>query len=172
MNFCIPYAYGRMGDKRWEGTKARCDALIAVSEQLGINRKKTKFVLTAGFTKKFPTSPSTEAGESIAVEMNCYILGRIKASTMVAGVTWGTYGETLTSINLIKEVIQTEEHPTVYVSTNFGHMLRVRLCWLFLKPKGWEVKFVTANHSSTLKEYLQEPVKFLGYFFLFVSKRW
>ncbi len=155
------------------GSKARCDALLAVIQK---NRlEHCHFVFTAGYSKESPKVP-TKVGEiSMCWEMAIYIesqeagvgLGLWRIST-----AWGTYEETLHAINFIGLDSFIPPPDEVWVSTNLGHMPRVWLCWFFLKPKGWKVHFVVANHSFTLKEYFQETAKFLGYLYRFVFKKW
>lgn len=181
MIFLVPYAYDRMpGGKPREGvppnrlgSKARCDALVCAHKQLNPNDEWSGFILTAGYTKNFPSIPR-ETNESIAGQMRKYLLEQGFSST-VRILTWGTYKETESAIKEIRNTLYESwrNEPTmVYVSTNLGHMPRVWLCWFFLRPRGWKVHFVLANHSFSLKEYFQETAKFFQYLYRFVFKKW
>lgn len=184
MIFLVPYAYDRMpGGKPRKGvplnrlgSKARCDALAKIAEN--IDQYKSYWVLTAGYSKKSPTQSSSLNKESLADQMYWYIksLGFREISSWPR--SWGTHKETTETVKIIINMALPPPHlrlnppVDVYISTNLGHMPRVWLCWFFLKPKGWKVHFVPANHSFTLKEYFQETAKFFVYLYHFLSKKW
>lgn len=175
MVFLVPYAYDRMPDgKPCEGvpanrlgTKARIDAL----KQHG-----WLWVLTAGYTKESPEKPSGKYRVSLASQMCSYILYSTQGSDcIIQECAWGTQSETRAVISVITKWRQSwsiRDSVEVFVSTNIGHMPRVWLCWLFLKPKGWKVHFIRAHHSFTPKECLQETAKFFSYLYRFLFRKW
>lgn len=183
--FLVPYAYDRMPSGKPRegvptnrlGSKARCDVLIGASQQYrkqaGSNTR-CRFVLTAGYTKESPAIPTEDVKESIAMEMSDYLRSQNVWSTHVHPIAWGTLEETRESIRIISHLssLNWVIHPRIFVSTNLGHLPRVWLCWLFLKPKGWRFRFVLANHSFTPKEWFQETAKFFQYLYCFVFKKW
>lgn len=159
------------------GSKARCDALLAELQRMDDlwTYFRSRFVLTAGYTKDSPGEPTVGAEESIAQQMRYYLLSRDwTLSCVMQGRVWGTFEETKEAIRLIAYSADTNwaSDVKIYVSTNLGHLPRVWLCWLFLKPEGWKVHFVTAKHSFTLKEYFQETGKFFIYLYRFLFRRW
>ena len=195
MIFLVPYAYDRMpGGKPREsvpanrlGGKARCDALIDVATRaLKINHEDgpygiwCDFVFSAGYTKDSPTKPTLVVIESIAEQMAKYVRStgiEFASSVDRHDLVWGTYFETVRAIRRISSTTviahnRGYKNNGVYVGTNLGHLPRVWLCWLFLKPKGWKIHFVLANHSFAPKEWLQETAKFFQYLYRFVFKKW
>lgn len=185
MIFLVPYAYDRMpGGKPREGvpanrlgSKARCDALIEeIPEGLDIgNTANYSFVLTAGFSKESPCTPTSEIHRSVAEEMATYVdrlcVYQVSLFPNNYRFVWGTYGETVEVIRTIRR--ECANNNQIFVSTNLGHLPRVWLCWFFLKPEGWKVHFVLARHSFTFwPEYFQETAKFFQYLYRFVFKRW
>lgn len=186
--FLVPYAYDRMpqGQPRVGvpakrlGTKARCDALLEKVDalwkaDLRISGRKFCFILTAGFCKESPNSPKEGAEESLSMQMAKYLCENSPLQVRAYSLAWGTYQETLLSRNLIKNIVRSRGAPNakIYISTNLGHLPRVWLCWRFLKPSGWEVRFVRAKHSFKVwPEYFQETFKFFLYLYRFLLKKW
>jgi hypothetical protein len=77
---------------------------------------------------------------------------------------WGTKGEIRWAVDRIDQYLFTTRYTgevRVIVSTNKGHLHRVKLWWNHCAPKEWKVIFKDAPHSFTLKEYFQEAVKFV-----------
>jgi len=191
--FFVPYAYDRMpyGEARRGipadrlGSKARCDALLAEYKNSGLKKCISSFVLTAGFTKDSPDEPTETVTESLASQMERYVRLHGHYHPLIPRrLVWGTYEETAAAIGAISEIVRTwelghedvrsdpDDQVHVFVSTNPGHMPRVKLCWRFLKPRGWCVHFVPANHTFTKKEWGQETVKFFQYLYRFLFRRW
>lgn len=173
MVFLIPYAYDRLPDgkprigvpARRLGSKSRCDALLLKTDPYYI------FVLTAGFSKKSHDQPTETEKEALCEQMEKYLRSRGSLFFISKPRTWGTYGETLESIMIMSPFSATRPIE-ICVSTNLGHMPRVWLCWFFLKPKGWKVRFVIARHSFTPKEWWQETFKFFVYLYRFIFEKW
>lgn len=162
------------------GSKARCDKLIAMVSETESLRPGYIFILTAGFTKESPASPTQKVWESLSGQMERYLLSQgVQPKKIFAQErSWGTHEETVEAIKLITKMAEPPQHLRfnphidIYVSTNLGHIPRVWLCWYFLKPKKWKVHFVRANHSFTPKEYFQETAKFFGYLYKFLFNKW
>jgi hypothetical protein len=185
--FLVPYDYDRMPDGKPRkgippkrlGGKARCDALIEKAYSLLKEDEESFstdfcFVLVSRFSKD-QKKPSADLPQSIAEQMAVYVEEKSPCFvTKQYPTAWGTCEETAISIQVIPFILGQDwpHKPVVYVSTNPGHMPRVWLCWFFLKPKGWKVHFVLANHSFTPKEWFQETAKFFQYLYRFVFKKW
>lgn len=139
------------------GTKARCDVMLEYREKNFIPPSRCHFILTAD-------RPHGSTHKPMAEEMAEYISSKSKGvfcpTPQPQG--WGTVSEIRNSISLI-ETIDKEDSPIrVHISTNPGHMLRVKMYWWVLAPpKDWEVVFIKANHSFSKKEWLQETAKVL-----------
>ena len=182
MIFLVPYAYDRMPDGKPRkgvalkrlGSRARIDALlVSLIKIFKVGEMRTYwFVLTAGYSKESVNSPTSKVHRSIAEEMGMYIISQNGDGLAIIPneLAWGTYQETARAISTIRTKALVGNH--VFVSTNLGHMPRVWLCWLFLKPSSWEVHFVLADHSFTKKEWLQETVKFFIYLYRFLFRKW
>lgn len=159
------------------GSKARCDALLRIKNELDYadgDFGYCTWILVAGFSKESPTKATSPAQTSLAEDMCSYLSGGGRLYHFDP-VSWGTYEETRAMIQEIRSRTPCgfTDDDEVYVSTNLGHMPRVRLCWFFLKPKGWKVSFVTAKHSFTFwPEWFQEIAKFFTYFYRFLFKKW
>jgi len=158
------------------GTKTRCDALIQKLKTIEIEPNESfEFLLTAGYKKDEKEEPKDKPELRIANQMAIYIRKiNIKLRVFTSHIrAWGTFEETREAINEIKEMIGPDYgRVEIYISTNLGHLSRVWLCWFFLKPHGWKVHFVRANHSFTPKEWVQEAIKFFVYFYHFLLKKW
>lgn len=166
----FPYAYDRIQDGSGKGSMARCDALLKLLKT--IRPDDHVFVLTAGFTKVSPNKPAPGVPVSLAEQMHRYLRSKdSEALTDRYPVAWGTLDETKEAIYIIEQNARAKsaDKVVVWVSTNLGHMPRVRLCWLLLKPETWDVKFVTAKHSFIPKEWVQETIKFFQYVYLFAA---
>jgi hypothetical protein len=187
--YFVPYAYDRMpsGNPRDGvpperlGSRARIECLVDILNRIkgGLGepeRSDFRFILTAGYSKCSPNSPSGGVTECLAEQMAEYLFKHHQLIVSTPGpLVWGTYAETRQAIVLISRSAAfryLESEVIVFVSTNSAHMPRVRLCWYFLKPRGWQVKFVTANHAFTRKEWLQETVKFFNYLYRFIFNKW
>lgn len=183
MVFLFPYAYDRMPNGKPRegvpenhlGSKARCDSLISKYKALAGRPGETcEFIFTAGYTKEQKEEPEHDSDLRLANQMITYIR---RINPRMPGFTshiraWGTFEETRVAIDEIKEVCDQHDNVMVYASTNLGHMPRVWLCWLFLKPKSWKVHFVLARHSFTPKEWFQETSKFFQYLYRFLFRKW
>jgi hypothetical protein len=176
MYYFVPYAYDRITARQTSGGSiARCNALLKTKNELGIDMEVSTFVLTAGFSKESPLTPTVSASEAICHQMADYLAsqGFPKKDIFHVPAGWGTYWETRAAVDHIRWSECGDQHKRVYVSTNGGHMPRVRICWYFLAPKGWSVKFVSADHSfGDEKECLGEVIKFFVYLYKFVLKKW
>ncbi|MES2213760.1 MAG: hypothetical protein V4473_02915 [Patescibacteria group bacterium] len=179
--FFVPYAYDRISEKTGHGTKARCDALLDVVRSLDI--KEPNFILTAGYSKESPAKPVEEAPESLAYQMCNYIYKQsigFHQQILISWspTAWGTLEETRQAAIRIAAMFSFgEDEIHVYISTNKGHMPRVRLCWKYIKrnlriDKKLRLHFVEAHHSFSIKEWVQETIKFLQYQHNFKSGKW
>jgi hypothetical protein len=178
--FLAPYGYDRMFDGKPMagvpterlGSQARIDALIKKRDRgaLIADFESSCWVLVAGFSKDSPCQPTENTRTSLAEDMRKYLTSLGYQLFLGGPKCWGTYEETREIIQEIRRVYDYEAE--IFVSTNLGHMPRVRLCWFFLKPKNWEVNFVEANHSFTPKECFHETAKFFVYLYRFLFKKW
>ncbi len=176
-----PLAYDRMphGQPRQDtpinrlGSKVRIDVLLKKLVMVLGTPKDHLFVFVAGFSKKSPDTPTTDAPISLAEEMDRYANYQTPAlESFWDAQSWGTHDEIHSIIEEGKGVGTGEDHD-VYIATNLGHMPRVMLTWFFLeKPKSWRAHFVIAKHSFSPKEWAQETIKFFTYLYRFTFKKW
>ena len=182
MIFLCPYAYDRMPSglprsgvaKERLGSKARIDALYNFVKHSCPQGKEyiLAWVLVAGYSKQNPKKATESIPSSLSQDMEDYIKNLNYGFVLGEATAWGTYEETCSIIKKINDCKLSEDQQDIVVSTNIGHMFRVWLCWLFLKPKSWRVRFIPAEHSFTWKERLQETIKFLAYLYRFIFKKW
>jgi len=195
--YLVPLAYDRSLDHAGKGTIARCQALGNYARDLCNLSVTTEdefvFIATAGFTKESPLEPTQEHHESLAFQIGNY--ARSKSFRAIAKpLAWGTYQELFEALGLIcnEHSLILASHPVqilgvnhigppkICISTNLGHMPRVRLVCFFLRhgKMKWthlryaEFQFITARHSFTPKEWAQETIKFFIYLYRFLFKKW
>lgn len=176
-----PLAYDRMpnGQPRQDvppkhlGSKARIDALLHKMVVVLGTPQNHLFMFVAGFSKKSPDKPTTDAPVSLSEEMDRYANYQTPAlKSFWDAQSWGTHDE-IRSIIATGKLVDTGEDHDVYIATNLGHMPRVMLCWFLLgKPLSWRVHFVLAKHSFSPKEWAQETVKFFVYLHRFAFRKW
>ena len=197
MHYFIPLAYDRIDPTKGtgKGTAARCIVLLKkaldVVQKEGIH-SKCIFVATAGFSKENPGKPTREVQVSLTQDIMRFIQTSWSGRKIGRPIAWGTYQEVLTALEIIcdeetyrvKNQVLTPEPtdhkwPDVHISTNLGHMPRVRLCCFFFRRRlqathirRAKFHFVVAPHSFTLKEWGQETIKFFIYLYRFVFKKW
>jgi len=177
-HYFIPLGYDRILDEGGLGTIARCDALIEEARKIG-NEYLCRFVATAGYTKESPTKPTEEVKESLAEQIGQHIRKAGFRRLIIRPCVWGTRDELAVALSEVSQIVTQnwDNTPVIYISTNPGHMPRVRLCCYFLKREfDWNKKirfiFVPANHSFTRKEWGQETIKLLIYLCRFLFNKW
>lgn len=175
--FCLcPLAYDYLNRGRG-GTRARCDILVewAQVEETLPEKRNWFFFLSAGYTKASPTTPTIDVPVSLAAQMEMYLTSQdIPGEKIICApdneLVFGTYEECRALVTLIKNT--GIENPVLYFSTNMGHIPRVFICFWFLVPRKWKIRFAPAPHSFTRKEYWQETIKFFVYIYRFLFKKW
>lgn len=151
--FLVPYAYEYVKEGVTGGTTERCDAILAARTD-----HKATAVLTAGFSKQNPTTPSKKHRSSLAQQQAEYISKKDPSvRCIVSPLGWGTLDETRHAIELISQNTDLDSNVEVLVSSNPWHLYgRVFLCWWRLKPRHWKIRFVPVHHNYTWKERFQE----------------
>lgn len=151
--FYFALAYDHLSHGR--GSKARCDALMEESVETGPLWRH--IVLTGGKDPRRPELPS------LADQMAEYITKGypVRNLHVVPSQGWGSLAEIETAFRTMRELCP-DEATTVYVSTNRGHMPRTLVYMNALKPKGWAIRPIYADHSFCWKDRLmKEPFKVL-----------
>lgn len=151
--FFIPLGYNWIVPGKRGGTEARCNALIEYVAELNA-WSCCQFILTAD---RPPGSTHTPMANEMAEYIKMMSGGRIYPIPQPLG--WGTIAEIKHSIAYIQKIVGNQESVEVFISTNLGHIPRVTLYWIVLRPKGWKAVFIPANHSFTMKEWFQETAK-------------
>jgi hypothetical protein len=141
-----------------------------------MNYVNFEFIFTAGYTKESKSNPTDQHKTSLASQMLKYTERHFEGFPIGESypVAWGTYEETCHAIRIIREYRDNYGCTVdkIFVSTNPGHMPRVKLCWQYLAPSEWDVRFIPADHKFTKKEWAQETVKFFWYLYKFLFKKW
>jgi hypothetical protein len=176
--FLVPYAYDRVDRTRrtGQGTRARvCAALMRAHTYRALS---VTAVLTAGYSKRSPASPSDDAPESLAHQMEELIKNERRKNgpfvrTIAKPRAWGTLAETKAAIAEIKSRSGAGDAVTVIIASNPFHLFgRVLICWFWLKPRGWTILFAPAWHRFTWKERAQEVLmKIPSYIFSVPASR-
>jgi hypothetical protein len=180
----MPLAYDRIPDpngSQGQGSKARCRAVIRKTEEYFYdeNVHGRFWVLTAGRTKECPDGNERE---SLAWQMYSYIIHLLgedhplldEMFTLMSARVWGTMGEVSEAIRLIQKQLDSYkkmsapynrvESVTVFFSTNWAHAPRVWLCWYYLAPKAWKIRYIFCHHPfGGWKEYVKEAEKCIHY---------
>lgn len=188
MHYFVPLAYDRIDPEKdsGKGTIARCLALTTLARDLCDLRIATErecvFISSAGYTADSPAQPTPDVPRSLAEQIESYLDSRGFSQVIAWPRAWGTYKEIRTALRLIqiehaRRALQGQ--PKIYISTNSGHMPRVRVCCYFLQKemaatymRQARFHFVVANHSFNKKERLQETGKFFLYLYRFLFRRW
>lgn len=172
--FMVPYAYGHITRDGSDGGAKRCaEALNFACEELYPTATRLFAVLTAGYNKQNPSEPRYPGECSLASEQSAFLerLGD-ESVHLVDPCSWGTLDETIHAIRLITDHVRLmrsspEDEVHVVVASNPFHLYgRVALCWHLLRPIGWEIHFVKANHRFSLKEILQEIFLKIPYYLM------
>jgi hypothetical protein len=153
MYYFVPLGYNWIVPGKPGGTEARCDALLKYCAEDYLPSEICSFVLTAD-------RPLGSNHQPMADEMADYIRQKSENSfyPIPRPMGWGTLAEIENAIKVIRED-RNGGRIAVIISTNHGHMPRVRLYWRVLAPKEWKVTFIPANHSFTKTEWFQETAK-------------
>ena len=163
--FLVPLAYDRIQNNTGRGTMARCDVIIEFAENPQHSDCQYVVVLTAGYSKESPTCATVPRMQSLAQQMRLYMKPYIpEARYIIRSVTWGTRGEISEATALIREYCNWHKVPVeevcIVTSSNFMHLHgRVKSLWKRHAPD-IKVRYLTADHSFTLREVVQETVKF------------
>jgi len=186
VHYFIPLAYDRIDSVKGtgKGTMARCDALVKEARKV-VERTFTHhscvFISTAGYTKASPDKPTPEIPWSLAEQMMKHISGSGFCKRVARPVAWGTYQELALALDTLLERYRDSDKWSfdIYISTNAGHMPRVKMCCWFLKRQrsalldyNPQFHFISASHSFTPKEWVQETIKLFLYLYRFLFKKW
>jgi hypothetical protein len=161
LKFLVPYAFDGFNSDGTggEGSRARCDALKKWVD------KDDVVILSAGFTKSAPDTPSPEHSTSLAEFMGKHIQQNWKPTPVIhysTPLVWGTLAETVAAVSFIESTASKDAE--VWIATNPFHLVRVWMCWRFLASHRWKLHFVPAFHyfswRSRFKEFISVPVYF------------
>ncbi len=167
--FLVPYAYDYIDPAKGTGagTEARIDAGMNTLTNRLCNVVPFEMILTAGYSKESPHTPTKSHPISLAEMMGKYTQATWPRSYCHAHIkpsAWGTLEETEEAIRTISELRRPGVHTSIVVSSHKYHIPRIWLCWKLLpKPFRYTLTFVKANHRFTKKEILAECVKFVLY---------
>jgi predicted transposase YbfD/YdcC len=164
--FLVPLAYDYIQKKTGFGSKVRCQALadIAKSETEYLD-SDCVVVLSAGYTKESPDSPSPKQTQSLAHQQSVFMRTLVpKAEYIVRPSVWGTRNEIhAASVHIDRYCFEKNIDPKrceILISSNWLHLFRVKVWAKHFMPD-MNKRFIEANHRFLMKEVGQESLKLL-----------
>jgi len=160
--FLIPLAYDYIQWPTGHGSRARCQALASLVDAK-YSDSKCVVVLTAGYTKRSPATPTPEQSRSLAHQQAVFMRTLLpQADYIIKPSVWGTENEIRTASEYIdKYCLNKNIDPKqceVLISSNPMHLFRVKVWCRHVMPD-MNMQFIEADHRFSMKEIAQEAVK-------------
>jgi len=162
--FLIPLAYDHIQGKTGRGSKARCQALAdRVKRVPGYLDSNCVVVVSAGYTKESPATPTPEQSRSLAYQQVVFMRTLLpQADYIVKPPVWGTENEIRAASEYINQYcLYKNIDPKlceVLISSNPIHLFRVKI-WCRHVMSDMNIQFIEADHRFSIKETVRELLK-------------